>query len=298
MIKRLQLWVRNIFGFSRAEANGFLILLPFMLIIIFSQPIYRMWVGDPPLDFDENQSRIDSLLANWDFNPIQQPDQRTLFVFDPNTCPKEDFDSLGFPDFLSDRIINYRSKGGRFMNPEDLLKIYGMDSSFYEIVHPFILIRTISSAADRSKSERPNKTRMEDIVIHININTADTTELKRLRGIGTILAARIIKYRDLLGGFHDLTQLNEVYGLDSALVKEVVNHSYISNGFTPRQLNINKAAEREFSQHPYIRSKLARTITAYRFQHGSFTEIDDLLKIELIDEEKFKKLRPYLKVEQ
>lgn len=296
MIRRLQLWIRNIFGFSRAEANGLIILLPLMILIVFSQPIYRMIVGDPPLEFDENQSRIDSLIASWDFNPIEQPDKLTLFTFDPNTCTKEEMDSLGFPNFLSERIINYRSKGGRFSNAADMLKIYGMDTSFYETLRPFIAIKENPVAARKIEKEQNTRNKRNEVSISFDLNLADTTQLKRLKGIGTVLASRIVKYRDILGGFHDLSQVKEVYGLDSTVVMEVVNHSFISPDFTPRQLNINKATEREFSQHPYIKFKLAKTIIAYRFQHGSFAEIDDLLKIDLIDQEQLNKLRPYLKV--
>ncbi|HEY5689922.1 MAG TPA: helix-hairpin-helix domain-containing protein [Cyclobacteriaceae bacterium] len=296
MIRRLQLWIRNIFGFSRAEANGLIILLPLMILIIFSQPIYRMIVGDPPLEFDEDQSRIDSLIASWDFYPIEQPDEFTLFTFDPNTCTKEEMDSLGFSNFLSDRIILYRSKGGRFINAADLLKIYGMDSSFYESLRPFISIKTNPVAAKKIDKDQITKNKRNEVSIFFDINLADTTQLKRLKGIGTVLASRIVKYRDILGGFYDISQVKEVYGLDSTVVMEVVNHSFISPDFMPRQLNINKATEREFSQHPYIKFKLATTIIAYRFQHGSFAEIDDLLKIDLIDQNQLNKLRPYLKV--
>lgn len=297
MIRRLQLWIRNIFGFSRAEANGLIILLPLMIVIIFSQPIYRIVVGDPPLEFDENQSRLDSLIAHWDFNPIEQPDESSLFAFDPNTCTKEQMDSLGFPNFLADRIINYRSKGGRFVNPTDLLKIYGMDSSLYETVRPFIAIQAKPLATKKADKEPIAKGKRNEVSISFDINLADTSQLKQIKGIGTVLAARIVKYRDILGGFHDISQLKEVYGLDSMVVMEVVNHAFISPDFTPRQLNINKATEREFSQHPYIKFKLAKTIITYRFQHGSFAEIDDLLKIDLIDQQQLHKLRPYLRVD-
>ena len=298
MIRRLQLWIRNIFGFSRAEANGLIILLPLMLLVIFSQPIYRMMVGDPPLEFDENQSKIDSLVAIWDFNPIEYAEEHPRFAFDPNTCTREEFDSLGFPNFLSDRIINYRSKGGRFYHAADLLKIYGMDTAFYETVRPYILIQARPSTELKTTIDPTESGKKNEVLISFDINKADTTELKRLKGIGTVLASRIVKYRNMLGGFHDFSQIYEVYGLDSMVVKEIVSHSFISNDFIPKQLNINKASERDFSQHPYIKYKLAKTIIAYRFQHGSFAEIDDLLKIDLIDLEQLNKVRPALKVEQ
>lgn len=297
MIKRLQLWIRNIFGFSRAETNGLLILLPMMLVIIFSQPIYRLMIDDPPLSFDEDQAKIDSLVAHWDFNPNEKPAEIPLFYFDPNSAAKKEFDSLGFPSYLGSRIINYRTKGGHFTKPADLLKIYGMDTPFYEKLLPFILIESSPGPVNQIKRDPVSKNKKEEKAFSFDINRADTSQLKLIKGIGTILAARIVKYRDALGGFYDMAQINEVFGLDSTVVMELLTKSFIDPLFTPRQLDINQATERDFSQHPYISSKLAKTIMAYRFQHGSFTDIDDLLKIDLIDQQKLDKLRPYLKVD-
>ncbi len=47
----------------------------------------------------------------------------------------------------------------------------------------------------------------------IDINTADTTALIALPGIGSKLAGRIVSFRDKLGGFNSVNQISEVYGL-------------------------------------------------------------------------------------
>lgn len=297
MIKRLQLWIRNIFGFSRAETNGFMILLPLILLVLFSQPLYQWIAGDTPLEFDAAQARIDSLVANWDFNPDEVDNEIDYFLFNPNTADQMEFDSLGFPGYLSNRIINYRSKGGRFRKPEDLLKIYGFDSSFFDTIRPYIRIAGEVNRGDQfEKNQKTTKNKIERTLL-FDINQADTTQLKMIRGIGPVLAARIVKYRQALGGFVDLIQINEVYGLDSAVANLLTGSSFVEPHFAPFQISINKATEKDLAQHPYINYKLARTIVAYRFQHGSFKEIDDLLKIELIDEPLLSRIAPYLTIE-
>lgn len=296
---RLWLWVRNVFGFSKSETNGFLILLPSLFLVLFSYPIYRTFFYSPEISNEAEQAKIDSLLAEWDFNPAPEfKDEIThFFNFDPNTASNEDLKALGIPAFLSDRIINYRSKGGSFRQPEDLLKIYGMDSLLFERMHPFIQIKTQKpNFSARQPDTRPaikNKATMQPQ----DLNLADTTQLKLIRGIGTVLASRIVKYRDALGGFVDQNQIKEVYGLDTTVVRLVQNQFYIEPLFRPSLLNINQATESELSHHPYIRVKIAKSIVAYRFQHGSFNEITDLLKIDLIDQTKFDQIRPYLTIE-
>ncbi|HCM75294.1 MAG TPA: hypothetical protein DIS90_02860 [Cytophagales bacterium] len=299
-MQRLRLWIRNVFGFSRSETNGFLILLPTMVLILFSYPVYKSFFYNSPILVDKDQGRIDSLIAQWNFTPVTPPSEEitnTLFPFDPNSASLADFDSLGVPPYLSQRINNYRNKGGRFRNAGDLLKIYGMDSSLYARLAPYIIIYEQKRTEERfPKSNMKDKKEVNSFAL-LDLNLADTTQLKAIRGIGTVLANRIIKYRNALGGFVSDSQMKEVYGLDSTVVMAIRTRFFIAPNFRPLQLDLNKASTQELSAHPYIRQKIAKTIVTYRFQHGSFNEIDDLLKIDLIDSSTFIRMRPYLKLE-
>lgn len=298
-MQNLRLWIRNVFGFSRSETNGFLILLPGMLIILFSYPIFNTFFNQPITNVSDEQTKIDSLIAHWDFNPQhdEKAGPKALFLFDPNKSTIAEFDSLGLPPNLARRIINYRDKGGRFRKPEDLLTIYGMDSSLYTSLAPFISIPDIKEKKALSPNTKFNNEKRSKSFLPQDLNLADTLQLKLVNGIGTVLANRIVKYRNALGGFVDYDQMNEVYGLDSTVVNLIKKRFFINPDFTPIQLDLNTVSERELSSHPYIRSKIAKTIIAYRFQHGSFKEIDDLLKIDLIDQQVFNRIMPYLKIE-
>ncbi|MEQ9414089.1 MAG: helix-hairpin-helix domain-containing protein, partial [Cyclobacteriaceae bacterium] len=265
-----------------------------MLLILFSYPLYTTLFHQPTISNNTEQLKIDSLLAKWDFNPAREPENNTitLFAFDPNTATKEDFDSLGLPAYLSQRIINYRSKGGSFRKPNDLGKIYGMDSVLMNQLYPFIDIPSLPlTSTQKFANTKPEGKSNTDITPQ-DLNLADTTQLKLIRGIGTVLASRIVKYRTALGGFVDQNQVKEVYGLDTTVVKLMATRFYIDPSFNPARLNINKVSESDLSHHPYIRSKIAKSIVAYRFQHGSFNEIADLLKIDLIDQTIFDRIRP------
>ncbi len=298
-MNRLRLWIRNIFGFSRAETNGFLILLPLMILVLFSQPVYRFLSPPPVTRSSVEQARLDSLIAHWDFNPPSEntTDGGPLFPFNPNTATEEELKSLGFPSTLSRRVINYRTKGGIFNDPDDLMKIYGMDSSLFTALIPYINIPKQLKSTKNGGNIRSIKKTPKDPVL-IDLNLADTAQFITVYGIGPVLAKRIVSYREKLGGFLDIGQLKNVYGLDSTVVKTVATRFFVDPDFVPNQLDINKSTERQLADHPYIKYKLAKTIVAYRFQHGSFKEIDDLLKIDLINEQVFENIRPYLKVEQ
>lgn len=127
-----------------------------------------------------------------------------------------------------------------------------------------------------------------------DLNLADTTQLKSIYGIGTVIARRIVTYRQNLGGFVAYNQLYEVWGLDSAVVAKLTDRSVIAPDFTPNKLAINRCSEQELARHPYLRNKLARTIVNYRLQHGNFVSINDLRKINVIEEKIFLRIEPYI----
>jgi competence protein ComEA len=297
-MNRLKALIRSLFAFSRGETNGFLILLPLMALLLFSEPIYRYWFVGRPQDFSNESLVLDSLVATWkwdqkDSNHEEIILNRQLFSFDPNRSSENDFINLGFPSILASRIINYRNKGGKFKTKTDLLKIYGLDSSFYKTIYPFInlpdRITTESNPSGHSSIKESNI-----VSAKLDLNAADTSQLITVFGIGKKLSERIVKYRNRLGGFISMEQLKEVYGLDSSAIENISGKFVIGKNYQPTQISINSASEKEIGAHPYLSFKLAKAITTYRFQHGSFTALDDLSKLQLLNENDLKRIKPYL----
>lgn len=142
-----------------------------------------------------------------------------------------------------------------------------------------------------SKYERPIKEK-----VLVEINSADTAELKKLKGIGSAFARRISKYRDLLGGYVSKEQLMEVYGFDKQKYDLVLPEITIDPAAV-KKININTASPEEMKSHPYVRWKLANVITAYRKNHGPFSSVESIRNIDLVNDSVFAKLAPYLTVE-
>lgn len=299
-MQRIKAFVRSFFGFSRSETNGFLILLPLLFIIIFSEPVYRAWFTSREMDRSNDQRILDSLAATWEW-PSNKKDSLSdqpihLFRFDPNTATVEQFDSLGLSERQVSRIINYRTKGGKFRIKSDLKKIYGIDSMWFRNVYAYIALpdkkeEKLKEAFDK-KIEKP-KTE----IAQFDLNKADTSQLIKIYGIGPKLAIRITKYRDKLGGFVTMNQLKEVYGLDSLVIENLQKKSFIDPGFRPTTLNFNQASEQELAAHPYLNWQIAKSIATYRFQHGPFKSSSDLTKIKLLTEQVLDKMKPYFTLE-
>lgn len=300
-MKSIRKWIRNVFGFSGNEINGFLILVPLMIFLLISEPAYRMWLTSRQNHYFEDARELDSLLAIWDRNDQERAKDSPspeVFPFDPNTAAVDDLLRLGFPRALANRIAAYRGKGGVFRVKSDLMKIYGLDSALYKQLYKYISLptRRLVHSGPAQTPARPEPTTVGRVAIDFDINTADTSLLKTIYGIGPILASRIVKFRDGLGGFVSTSQLQEVYGLDSTVVKRVLERGFIKADFIPKKININTADERALSDHPYIAFKMARAIVNYRYQHGDFTAPGDIKKLSALKPEEMDRLLPYLKV--
>ena len=209
------------------------------------------------------------------------------FPFDPNFTTKEDFTTIGLNTTLIKTILNYRDKGGAFREKEDFAKIYGLSEEAYLILEPYIEIKkdTLSIVSVSH----------EIIPLEININTADTLDLQQLPGIGPSYSRKIVKYRELLGGYYQKEQLLEVYGMDSTRFNTIRSHIIINEGELFR-ININTATIKELIKHPYIEFYLAKSIIIYRQENGQFENTGQLLQANIAYEELYRKIKPYLKI--
>ena len=222
-----------------------------------------------------------------------------LFYFDPNTLSTEGWQKLGLRDKTIRTIQNYLSKGGHFKRPEDLQKIYGLFPNEYERIEPYIKIEATPETnsykdyTDKTPAEnQPAKTYAPRYAV-IDINSADTTALIALPGIGSKLSARIINFRDKLGGFYSISQVGETFGLPDSTFQKIKQYLKLENTLI-RKININTATIDELKIHPYIKWSLANPIVAYRNEHGPFSKVEDIKKVMAVTDDAYNKIAPYL----
>jgi competence ComEA-like helix-hairpin-helix protein len=127
----------------------------------------------------------------------------------------------------------------------------------------------------------------------IEINSADTSTLKTIPGIGPAYASRIIKYRNSLGGFTSVAQLKEVWGLDDELYEQIA--TYITIEKTVKKVQINNLSLDELRKHPYISYKQAKIIVDIRTRKGDIKSVNRLALLDEFTEKDIKRLTPYLR---
>jgi competence ComEA-like helix-hairpin-helix protein len=228
-----------------------------------------------------------------------------LVTFDPNSATLEQLIALGLREKAAQNIINYREKGGRFRKPEDLKRIYSLTSEEVERLIPYASINPAQQIMQGDETQIPlNSSTTEAITatarpfakpsLKIDINEADSLTWTMLPGIGAKRASAIVKFREKLGGFAGVDQVGETFGLPDSVFQNIKTN-LVWNASTMRQLSLNDCTEAQLKSHPYIPWQLAKLIVAYRNQHGPFKQVDDLLKIHVIQKDWLEKVRPYLK---
>ena len=225
--------LKDLFSMHAAERRGFLVLLS-LCFVAAGWVIYEQWIRPSPVD-DLAKLQVAyaelKLSAGSSIDPEQRSDRQvvvehlTLFKFDPNDLPSEQWVALGLSERQADVIHHYEDKGGRFRTKRDVAKMRVVDPDLFAKWEPFIQLpdslpkHEFEKYGDHQKyvnADHPAFAKDEERHFTRNlveINTADTNQLIELPGIGPAFARGIVKYRDRLGGFRSLDQLNEVWVL-------------------------------------------------------------------------------------
>ncbi len=221
-------------------------------------------------------------------NPEIASDENVPVPLDLMTASLDELRDIGFPYKIASNIRKYIDAGGSIQKEKDLMKMYGMDSTLLETVRPYLVFpATKPDTIQKEKIIAKN----EKAFAPIDLNTATLEDLEALPGIGAILAERIIKFRDNLGGFISIQQLRECYGLSPETFDKIQPRLTILQPVTTININTTDLSN---IHHPYLPYKISRILAAYLKQHGPITSPTDLQKIYPPDTSWYHKLLPYL----
>jgi len=312
LLKKLSFYVRNYFGFSRTETRGlFFLLTVSSLALAFAWYVeYAHYQHYSPQTSDlrilvslmqvlekNEQKKVNTL-------PVRAETVIQRFPFDPNQSSPATLMALGINQRLTQTIVNYRNKGGKFYKKEDLLKIFGFPEKLYQELEPYIAIREQHRSGRQSKDAvqtSPLVLKQDSAqtfkMYSLDINQADSLQLQQLNGIGPVLSSRIVKYRDRLGGFHEHEQLEEIYHISEEALNALRAHTFVGEQYEPRQLNINTADFKTLLAHPYLSYEQVKGIVNHRKIYGNFTSLDQLREVPQLQEVSWDKLLPYLAIE-
>lgn len=214
---------------------------------------------------------------------------REIDFFNPNNLEQKEWEDLGFTQKQASSIVRYHENYGPFKKASDVAKIYVISDEKFQELQPFMIFETAPLTEPSLTSEVKND---EAISLEININTATSEELEQIRGIGEVYASRVIKFRNILGGFSTKKQYQEVYGLspESRLSLEQNTLIDLSN---LKKINMNTASKTELKKHPYFKKWEVIAAILTERETNELSNLDFLLDQNLINEEEMEKMIPY-----
>ena len=298
---------KDFFYFSLSERRAIYVLLVLIAVLI----IAIIWMPTPEVQSVYDVAEADSLVLK-----LKQKEERKSFSkneriqgtvptalapFEPNLADSIELLRLGLPSYVVNNVIKYRQKGGWFSTPESFARIYGLTEEKFKELKPYIYIsKDFIKKPEQRKflQERPKREHKMDSLPKpfkypegtlVDVNAADTTELKKIPGIGSGIARRIVAYRNRLGGFYSLEQLNEVEFVSADLFKWFKLESD-----SIRKLPINRVGVDKLRAHPYINFYQAKVIVEYRRKRGEIKSLSQLSLYEEFTEKDLKRLSAYV----
>jgi len=284
------------FKFTNQEQSGIFYLL--LLIIIIKGASYYIENSDTKLNDHftidlATQLKIDSL-KDGNYHSGTMP----MYPFNPNYLSDFKGYTLGMSVKEINRLFDFRSQNKYVNSPEEFQEVTQVSDSLLGIISPYFKFPDFRSYENKQyitedKLQSPKKKLSSALEIK-DLNAASLEELKSIYGIGDKLSARIVKFRDRLGGFLVEEQLYDVYGLEPDVVERALEQFKILEPPTVEKININSASGQEISALVYINFDVAKRIVEYRNIKGAIESFDELSEIAEFPIDKINRIKLYL----
>lgn len=278
--------------FNKQERSGIF----FLLLGIFSlQLIYLLISNEVFYASEANfvlntkvQKLLDSIKAQSE--PEESP---RMYSFNPNFLSDYKGYVLGMSNEEIDRLHLFRSKNLWVTSVKEFQRVTHISDSLLQQIAPLFKFPEWTNQTKNEKKINQKKLSVTKVTIK-DLNLATAEELKVIYGIGDKLSARIIKFRNRLGGFMVNEQLYDVYGLEEEVVLRILEEFRVKQQPAIEKININTATGREMEKLIYINQNLANQIVTYRDSVGIIRSFTELTKIEDFPAKKIGRIKLYL----
>ncbi|MGB5555613.1 MAG: helix-hairpin-helix domain-containing protein [Flavobacteriaceae bacterium] len=291
------------FRFNKQERSGIFFLLLFIVFLQVGYFVYRTYspeISENSFSVDrEIQAEIESLKQK-----VLQKDTIKIFPFNPNFITDYKGYTLGMSNEEIDRLHAYRTQNKFANSSEEFQEVTRISDSLLHAISPYFQFPEWTQnkggnevEPPRQSNERvypPNEKQVVNTLTVQDLNTASAEQLKSVNGIGDKLSARIVKFRDRLGGFLVVEQLNDVYGLEADVAARTLERFKLLSIPEIEKININEASAYDIAKLVYISRAVAESIVSYRNLNGGINSFDELSTIENFPTDKIDRLTLYL----
>ncbi len=216
--------------------------------------------------------------SGWQEKPAAR--QTELRPFSLDTITSAGLRALGFSARQAEVIVNYRDMKGGLRSAEEFAECYVVSDEMFARLEPYLVFP--EKAAKSSATAAP-----------VNLNTADSTALRSVAGIGEKTVVSIMDYRERLGGFVRAEQLAEVRGVTEQNYERICTQIFVDS-CDILKIDINFASAKLLGRHPYINAEQLRKLLKLRQLKGGWNNTGQLIEDKIFTPQEAEKLAPYL----
>ena len=282
------------FEFDNQQRSGIL-LLCFLIVGLFC--VLYFYTPQPVLLLDTSSPKVLKQQAYVDSLRLEALERKKpkRYPFNPNFISDYKAYTLGLTPSEFDRLSSYRSKNKWINSIKDFKLVTKASDSLMAELGP--LFKFPNWVVKSSSSPKKVSSLVLSYNDKIDLNVATSTQLQQVRGIGPALSARIISYKDKLGGFSVDKQLLSVWGLSESVVANVLAGFTVKTPKQIHQISVNTASASDIATISGISYDLAKQIWEFRVLRQKIVSLSELQKIEGMTASKYALIELYLHVE-
>ena len=287
--------LKSLFVFTSDQRKGIFALLFFIIALQFA---YFFVDFSIPTNEDPEDQKWLSLQPQVESMKMDIANKRPkMYLYNPNFITDYKGYKLGMSVDEIDRLLAFRKENKYVNSSQEFQNVTKVSDSLLNVMSPYFKFPDWVNKKKEYKAFKkyPNQAfaKKEKIVL-IDINQATKEDLIKIYGIGEAISVRILKQKEVLGGFVSMEQMKDVWGLSPEVIENLNSHFKVSVLPNFKKIDINNASLKELSQFYYFKYPLAKEIVTYRSMKGNISNIEDLTKIKGFPVDKAKTIELYL----
>ena len=282
--------LKSYFQYSKSQRSGIFLLVLLCVICQFA----FFYLG-PTIENSKNsekqkwislQSTVDSLKVE-KLNYVPK-----IYPFNPNFITDYKGSKLGMSVVEIDRLLNFRKTNQYVNSALEFQKVTQVSDSLLSAISPYFKFPDWVNKR-KANNYKPFEKKTEKIFL-LDINLAKKEDLIKVYGIGPALSDRILKQKEILGGFVSMKQMDDIWGLSPEVIENLNKYFKVTTLPKIKKIDINNASIKELLLFPYFKYALAKAIVTYRSMNGDFKNPENLTKINGFPSEKLDIISLYL----
>ena len=281
---------KSYFQYSKSQRSGIFLLV--VLCVICQLAFFYLGPSMENSEDSEKQKWI-SLQSKVDSLKVEKQNYiPKIYPFNPNFITDYKGSKLGMSVAEIDRLLNFRKTNQYVNSASEFQKVTQVSDSLLSTISPYFKFPDWVNK-QKANHYKSFEKKAEKIVL-LDINHATKEDLIKVYGIGPALSDRILKQKELFGGFVSMKQMDDIWGLSPEVILSLNEHFKVATLPKIKKIDINNASIKELMLFPYFKYALAKSIVTYRSMNGDFKNSEDLTKINDFPSEKLDIISLYL----